>query len=69
MENLRVELKLKFKDGDEKEILFDTIENIIVDYGNNKLSLFDSSIGYWYHYKFITTDDIPVVKEFKVIKL
>ena len=68
MEKLKVYLIVKFKDGKEKEIFFDTIENIIVDYENNKFSVFDYSIGYWYHYHFRYIDDCPVVKEFKVIK-
>ena len=52
MNDVKVSLKLKFKDDEIKSVNFDTVENIIVDYLNNKLSIFDYSVGSWYHYHF-----------------
>lgn len=49
---LKVVLALKFKSGEIKNVIFEEVSDLYIDYANNKLSLIDIPTGLEYKYHF-----------------
>ena len=49
---LKVILVLKFKDDKIKNVIFDEVSDLYIDYANNRLSLIDIPTGLEYKYHF-----------------